>query len=71
MVDRGPSHRVRDTTFAVDASRLPTDNTLRVMATWRNLSFGARETAGLKNIAARLRNNDRDPRRSLTLLGLS
>jgi len=39
-------------------------------STWRNLAVGALRTAGVKNIAAGLRRNARDPRRPLALLGL-
>jgi predicted transposase YbfD/YdcC len=63
-------HHVRDTTFAEDASQLRTGNAPRTMATWRNLAIGALRTAGVKNIAAGLRRNARDPRRPLALLGL-
>lgn len=63
-------HHVRDTTFAEDASQLWTGNSPRAMATWRNLAIGALRTAGVKNIAASLRRNARDPRRPLALLGL-
>ncbi|WP_405734798.1 ISAs1 family transposase [Streptomyces sp. NBC_01537] len=63
-------HHVRDTTFAEDASQLRTGNAPRAMATWRNLAIGALHTAGVKNIAAGLRRNARDPRRPLALLGL-
>ncbi|WP_327406141.1 ISAs1 family transposase [Streptomyces sp. NBC_01288] len=63
-------HHVRDTTFAEDASQLRTGNAPRAMATWRNLDIGALRTAGVKNIAAGLRHNIRDPRRALALLGL-
>lgn len=54
-------HHVRDTTFAEDASLLPTGNAPRVMATWRNLPIGALRTAAVKNIAAGLRSNARNP----------
>ncbi|WAU78386.1 ISAs1 family transposase (plasmid) [Streptomyces sp. Qhu-G9] len=63
-------HHVRDTTFAEDASQLRTGNAPRAMATWRNLAIGALRTAGVKNIAAGLRRNARDPRRPLAFLGL-
>ncbi|WP_308380131.1 ISAs1 family transposase [Streptomyces sp. ISL-43] len=63
-------HHVRDTTFAEDASQLRTGNAPRAMATWRNLAIGALRTAGVKNIAAGLRHNARNPRRPLALLGL-
>ncbi|MET7565677.1 transposase [Streptomyces sp. NPDC005479] len=63
-------HHVRDTTFAEDASQLRTGNAPRAMATWRNLAIGALRTVGVKNIAAGLRHNARDPRRPLALLGL-
>ncbi|MCX4769567.1 ISAs1 family transposase [Streptomyces sp. NBC_01285] len=56
-------HHVHDTTFAEDASQLRTGNAPRAMATWRNLAIGALRTAGVKNIAAGLRHNARDPRR--------
>jgi hypothetical protein len=64
-------HHVRDTTFAEDASQLRTGNAPRAMATWRNLAIGALRLAGITNIAAGLRHNARDPRRPLTLLGLT
>ncbi|MFF0078822.1 hypothetical protein ACFYR1_03705 [Streptomyces canus] len=41
------------------------------MATWHNLAIGALRTAGVKNIAAGLRRNARDPRRPLAPLGLT
>ncbi|WP_436845539.1 ISAs1 family transposase [Streptomyces shenzhenensis] len=63
-------HHIRDTTFAEDASQLRTGNAPRAMATWRNLAIGALRTAGVKNIAAGLHHNARDPRRPLALLGL-
>ncbi|MET9386193.1 ISAs1 family transposase [Streptomyces sp. NPDC002928] len=62
-------HHVRDTTFAEDASQIRTGNAPRAMATWRNLAIGALRTAGVKNIAAGLRHNARDPHRPLSLLG--
>ncbi|GAA3807274.1 hypothetical protein ACFS5L_42370 [Streptomyces phyllanthi] len=64
-------HHVRDTTFAEDASQLRTGNAPRAMATCRNLAIGALRTAGVRNIAAGLRHNSRDPRRPLALLGLA
>ncbi|PZH09241.1 ISAs1 family transposase [Streptomyces sp. NTH33] len=64
-------HHVRDTTFAEDASQLRTGNAPRAMATWRNLAIGALRAAGVKNIAAGLRHNARNPRRPLALLGLA
>lgn len=63
-------HHVRDTTFAEDASQLRTGNAPRAMATWRNLAIGALRTAGVKNIAAGLRRNARNPQRPLSLLDL-
>ena len=57
-------HHIRDTTFTEDASQLRTGNAPRAMATWRNLAIGALRTAGTKNIAAGLRHNARDPRRT-------
>ncbi|WP_240167516.1 ISAs1 family transposase [Streptomyces noursei] len=60
----------RDTTFAEDAFQLWTGNAPRAMATWRNLAIGALRTAGVKNIAAGLRPNARDPHRPLALLDL-
>lgn len=56
-------HRVRDTTFAEDASQVRTGNAPRAMATWRNLAIGALRMAGVRNIAAGLRRNARDARR--------
>ncbi|WWR48783.1 transposase [Streptomyces sp. SCSIO 30461] len=64
-------HHVRDPTFAEDASQLRTGNAPRAMATWRNLAIGALRLSGVKNIAAGLRRNARDPRRPLALLGLA
>ncbi|WP_269857056.1 transposase [Streptomyces sp. RPT161] len=64
-------YHVRDTTFAEDASQLRTGNAPRAMATWRNLAVGALRLNGIKNIAAGLRRNARDARRSLELLGLA
>ncbi|WP_326596600.1 ISAs1 family transposase [Streptomyces sp. NBC_01803] len=64
-------HHVRDTTFAEDASQLPTGNAPRAMATWRNLAVGALRLNGVKNIAAGLRRNARDARRPLELLSLA
>jgi predicted transposase YbfD/YdcC len=61
-------HHVRDTTFAEDASQLPTGNAPRTMASWRNLAIGTLRLAGATSIAAGLRSNARDPRRPLTLL---
>ena len=40
------------------------------MGACRNLAIGALRTAGVKNIAAGLRRNARDPRRPFALLGL-
>ncbi|MEU2159458.1 ISAs1 family transposase [Streptomyces sp. NPDC019396] len=64
-------HHVRDTTFSEDASQVRTGNAPRAMATWRNLAIGVLRAAGVKNIAASLRHNARDPRRPLALLGLN
>lgn len=64
-------HRVRDTTFAEDASQLRTGNAPRAMATWRNLAIGALRLGGVRNIAAALRHNARDARRPLAILGLA
>nr|WP_307713740.1 ISAs1 family transposase [Streptomyces sp. V4I23] len=64
-------HHVRDTTFAEDASQLRTGNAPRAMATWRNLAIGALRLNGTRNIAASLRHNARDPRRPLSILGLT
>ncbi|WP_406482403.1 hypothetical protein [Streptomyces sp. NBC_01615] len=62
-------HHIRDTTFAEDAFQLWTGNAPRAMATWRNLAVGALRLTGSTSIAAALRRNARDPRRSLALLG--
>jgi predicted transposase YbfD/YdcC len=64
-------HRVRDTTFAEDASQLRTGNAPRTMVTWRNLAIGAVRLSGATNIAVRLRHNARDATRPLTLFGLT
>ncbi|WP_331728340.1 ISAs1 family transposase [Streptomyces sp. NBC_01176] len=63
-------HHVRDTTFAEDASQLPTGNAPQAMTTWRNLAIGALRLAGATNIAAAVRHNARNADRPLTLLGL-
>ncbi|WP_370374963.1 hypothetical protein [Streptomyces laculatispora] len=60
--NEAPRHG-RDTTFAEDASQLRTGNAPRAMATWRNLAIGALRAAGVKNVAAGLRANARDPHR--------
>ncbi|MFB7600538.1 transposase [Streptomyces sp. NPDC056160] len=54
-------HRVRDTTFAGDASQVRTGNAPRAMATWRNLAIGALRAAGTKNLAVGLRRNPATP----------
>ena len=41
------------------------------MATLRNLVIGVLSWAGLVNIAAALRRHARDPRRSLTTIGIT
>ncbi|MFF2409685.1 hypothetical protein [Streptomyces sp. NPDC058092] len=64
-------HRVRDVTFAEDASQLRTGTAPRAMATWRNLAIGALRLAGDTNLASALRHNARDAHRPLTLLGLT
>ena len=64
-------HHVRGTTIAEDASQPRTGNAPRAMATWRNLAIGTLKLAGVTNIAAGLRHNAHDPRRPLTLLGLT
>jgi len=64
-------HHIRDVTFAEDASQLRTGNAPRAMATWRNLAVGALRLAGVHGIASALRHNARDPRRPLTILGLT
>lgn len=64
-------HHARDTTFAEDASQLRTGNAPRAMATWRNLAVGALRMSGVKNITSGLRQNARDARRPLALLGLA
>ncbi|MFB7465169.1 hypothetical protein ACFCZ1_17040 [Streptomyces sp. NPDC056224] len=64
-------HHVRDTPFAEDASPLRTGNAPRTMATWRNLAIGALRLVGTRNITAALHVNSRDPKRTLTLLGIT
>lgn len=64
-------HHIRDTTFAEDAFQLWTGNAPRTMATWRSLAVGALRLTGSTSIAAALRRNARDPRRSLALVGLT
>jgi hypothetical protein len=59
------------TTFAQDASQLRTGNAPRAMATWRNLAIGSLRLNGTRNIAASLRHNALDPRRLLSILGLT
>jgi predicted transposase YbfD/YdcC len=63
-------HHVRDVTFTEDASQLRTGNAPRAMATCRNLAIGALRLAGVRNIAAGLRQTARDQTRTLALLGL-
>ncbi|MFD5134526.1 hypothetical protein [Streptomyces olindensis] len=69
--DRKTSKTTVKTVYAVTSpspSRPPRPSS--PMATWRNLAIAALRTAGVKNIAAGLRRNARDPRRPLALLGL-
>jgi len=61
----------RDVTVAEDASRLRTGNAPRAMATWRNLAIAVLRLASLNAIATALRRNARDPKRPLTLLGIT
>ena len=64
-------HRVRDVTYAEDASRIRTGNAPRTMASLRNLAVNALRLAGHTNIAKGLRTMARDPRRPLRLLGIT
>ncbi|MFD3823694.1 hypothetical protein [Streptomyces sp. NPDC058625] len=64
-------HHIRDVTFTEDASQLRTGNAPRAMATCRNLAIGAFRLAGIRNIAAGLRQAARDYTRPLALLGLT
>jgi len=64
-------HHIRDVTFAEDASQLRTGNAPRAMATWRNLAIAVLRLASLTAIATALRRNARDPKRPLTLLGIT
>lgn len=64
-------HRIRDTTFAKDASQLRTGNAPRAMATLCNLAIGTLTLSGTTNIAAGPHRNARNPRRPPTLLGLT
>jgi len=64
-------HRVRDTTFAEDASQVRTGAAPNVMAALRNLVIGVLSGAGPVNVAAALRRHARDPRRPLAALGIS
>ena len=64
-------HRVRDTTFAEDASQVRTGTAPRAMASLRNLAIGILHAHCDRNIAAALRRNARDATRVLPLLGIT
>ncbi|MEV5212542.1 ISAs1 family transposase, partial [Micromonospora sp. NPDC053740] len=63
-------HHIRDTTYREDASRLRTGNAPRALATLRNTAISLLRLAGITSIAPTLRRNNRNPYRSLQLLGL-
>jgi predicted transposase YbfD/YdcC len=63
-------HRVRDVTYAQDASRIRTGNAPRTMAGLRNLAINALRHAGHTNTAKGLRTMARNPQRPLQLLGI-
>jgi predicted transposase YbfD/YdcC len=64
-------HRVRDVTFAEDASQVRTGAAPTVMAILRNLAIGVLSRAGPVNVAAALRRHAREPHRPLATLGIS
>jgi hypothetical protein len=64
-------HRVRDVTYAEDASRIRTRNAPRTMAGLRNLAINAPRHAGHTTIAKGLRTMARNPARPLQLLGIT
>ncbi|MFE3942360.1 ISAs1 family transposase [Streptomyces sp. NPDC059118] len=64
-------HRIRDTAFAEDASRVRTGAAPRAMAALRNLVIGALRLTGCDNIAAGMRKHGRDASRPLTTLGIT
>jgi predicted transposase YbfD/YdcC len=63
--------RIRDTTFAEDASQTRTGTAPRAMASLRNLAIGILHAHGDRNVAAALRRNARDATRVLPLLGIT
>jgi hypothetical protein len=63
--------RIRDTTFAEDASQTHTGNTPRAMASLRNLAIGIMHAYGHPNIAAALGRNASHATRVLPLLELT
>ena len=65
------SHRIRDVTFAEDASTVHTGTAPRAMATLRNLAIGALKTLGADNIAKATRAIRDNPKRALPLLGIT
>jgi hypothetical protein len=64
-------HRIRDVTFAEDASQVRTGAAPGVMAVMRNLVIGVLSRAGPVNVAAALRRHARDPYRPLATLEMS
>jgi len=63
--------RLRDTTFAEDASQVRTGTAPQTMASLRNLAIGILRAHGHRKIAAALRRNARDATRVLPLLGVT
>ncbi|MFE4052156.1 hypothetical protein [Streptomyces sp. YIM B13518] len=64
-------HPARDTTYAEDASRVPTGTAPRAMASLRNLAIRALRLADHTNITAGLRHHTHDANRPLTTLGIT
>jgi hypothetical protein len=65
-------HHIRDTTYRLprDPSRRRTGNAPRALATLRNTAISLLRLAGITSIAQPLRQNGRNPYRSLDLPGL-
>ncbi|BCB88798.1 ISAs1 family transposase [Phytohabitans suffuscus] len=64
-------HHIRDTTYREDAIRVRTGNAPHALATLRNTAISLLRLAGITTIAKALRHNNRQPHRSLQLLGIT
>ncbi|WP_246212231.1 ISAs1 family transposase [Streptomyces abyssomicinicus] len=65
------SHRIRDVTFAEDASTVHAGSTPRTMASFRNLAIGTLKILGADNIVKTTRVVRYDPERALAILGIT